>query len=119
MAPAILGENDVQPHTGIKLFLPWYLLRDQNLKFRDIAKRNRDLQNPSHLQGWLSSKDGKNLGITRLKNLFTLYRYWQLILADRYQDRIPGNRQALRRAFAAYLKVDADSIKKLRKHLHL
>jgi hypothetical protein len=107
-APSLTG-------AGLVLFLPWHLLRDGQLSLQELAQHLRTERHPAHLEGWLSrGPGGQGLGYQRLRQVLVLYCSWGLALAGRYQDRPRGNTERLDRAFARYLRLGEDSVKKLR-----
>jgi hypothetical protein len=101
---------------GLLLFLPWFLLRDKDLSLETLVPGLRAVRQPAHLKGWLSRESGdqQELGYDRLKNLLVLYWCGGLALGGRYVDRLEGNAGRLDQAFATYLGLGPDSIKKLR-----
>ena len=101
---------------GLYLFLPWYLLKDGRFTLQELAKQLRREVSPSHLDAWFSLTAGRRmkLGYKRLKNFFILYWCYRLALQDRYADQLSGRIKQLDRAFAHYLDLGGDSVKKLR-----
>ncbi len=101
---------------GLCLFLPWYLLRDGQFTLQDLAKQLRRETAPSHLEGWFSHTAGRQseLGYKRLKNFLKLYWCYRLVLQDRYANQLCGRIEQFDRAFARYLGLGSDSVKKLR-----
>jgi hypothetical protein len=104
---------------GLFTFLPWYLLRDERLSLRDLAKQHVTAERPAHLEDWLArgSQGKPKLGYQRLHHTFVLYRYRALGLASRYGERLDGHAEQLDRAFAGYLHLSQDSVKKVRLEL--
>ena len=49
--------------------------------------------------------------------LFQIYRYWKLGIDSRYVTQMKGNIDNVQRAFADYLSLSEDSIKKVRLEL--
>jgi hypothetical protein len=101
---------------GLHVFLPWYLLRDEQTSLRQIATNMRKIANPDHLDDWFarSAGDQRKLGYKRLKNIFILHCFWKLALADRYGKRLAGRTERMDEAFAFFLSLSAASIKPLR-----
>jgi hypothetical protein len=101
---------------GLHLFLPWHLLRDQQLTLRQLASQLRTARHPEHLRGWFSStaEGRKGLGYKRLKNAFVLHWCRKLALAERYGDRLAGHTERLDLALSEFLGLTVDSVKKVR-----
>ena len=116
MYPELHGFTTHGTHTlavaGVNVFVPWSLLRDGWLTIQDLAKHFKTVKNPEHLQDWLTGQS--DLGYARYRNVLILYRYWHLVLVARYSDRLKGNTERLDRAFAEYVGLGEESIKKLR-----
>jgi hypothetical protein len=101
---------------GLLTFVPWYALRDGRVTVKDLSKQLIAIQRPAHLDRWLARADGsgKRLGYSRLRHTLVVYRYWLLGLAARYRERLNGCTEGLDRAFARYLGLGEDSVKKVR-----
>jgi hypothetical protein len=123
MAPQVGGavfyDEVTTSASGLNVFVPWYALRDQRLALRDLFRLQRQVRDLAHLRGWLEGggPGAARLGHGRYRNLLLLYRYRELALAGRYAERLPGRVMQVERAFAEYLGLGADSVKKLRKAL--
>jgi hypothetical protein len=107
------------PVSGVHLFIPWYLLRNQTLTLRTLADAHKLSLPPTHLKDWLERGTSK-YAPKRFRYIAILYRYWHLALAKRFPEKIEGHVQALERAFASYMgeytnsTVNPETIKKLR-----
>jgi len=111
---------------GVMLFVPWYLLRDKDLKVRELTEQKLMEYPQPHLDGWLNGRG--QLGYKRLADMLKLYVYLELCLKARYADRVERNAEKLDFAMGQYLRAtgaaagdgeDADlavpdSIKKIR-----
>lgn len=101
---------------GINIFLPWYLLRDGRIQLKELARQLKDHRNPAHLAGWLNTDTAKKekLGDTRFANLFVLYRYQTLAIGPRYGNRAGWENERQDEAFARYLSLSVESVRRLR-----
>jgi hypothetical protein len=92
------------------------MLRDSRFTLQELAKQLRRESSPSHLEGWFSLTAGEHnkLGYKRLKNVFILTWCYRLALEDRYANQLVGRIEQVDRAFARYLELSPDSVKKLR-----
>jgi hypothetical protein len=116
VATVIYHDTGSLAGAGLHLFLPWYLLRDQSLSLRDLARQHQATLQPEHLQGWLTPQPAgrKALGYQRLRNVLVLFCGWTLALRGRYAGRLASKTECLDRAFASHLRLSTDSVKKLR-----
>jgi hypothetical protein len=122
MPPQLSGLTYADPVTlpgaGLLVFVPWYALKDERLTLKDLAKQVAEVTRPDHLKVWMARGGSKaKLGYQRLRHTLVLYRYWNLGLASRYADRIAHQVERLDRAFAEYLGLSTDSVKKVRLRL--
>jgi hypothetical protein len=123
MPPQMFGithaDHATLPGAGLLTFVPWYALRDERLTLKDLAKQLAAMAPPTHLKEWLSRDGGrgKKVGYQRLHHSYVVYRYWDLALASRYRERLEGSTERLGQAFATYLELSTDSIKKIRNRL--
>jgi hypothetical protein len=112
--PELSGSTTLDTFTlseaGVHVFLPWHLLRDHKFTLQDLQAHLKRTRNPTHLDDWLTKGSNKP-GLVAYRRRFLLYRYWHLGIAARYPGRIPGNTEALDRAFAAHLNL-SDEVKK-------
>lgn len=110
---------------GITIFVPWYLLRDKDLKVAELTKHKLTLNPQPHLGNWFGVK--KNWGYDRFAIMLRLYVYLELCLKARYPARVAGHLEKLDYAFGHFLaqnasaqEVDlskADSIRKIRQEM--
>ena len=108
--------------SGVVLFIPWYLLRDQSLKLRDLAKHESILKCPDHLQGWLER--GGIWGHERLGKMLKIYIHLDLCLKRRYANKIDDNIDNLDKALGHFLgepttisdniRYNEENVKKIR-----
>jgi hypothetical protein len=117
---------------GVTLFLPWHLLRDQNLKIGDVIEQRRASTFPPHLREWAAiaaNKEGeaekgqeqrgkktknrkKRFGPARYRTMLQLFLLRTLALKSRYAERLKGNEGRLDRAFGEYLRNEVATSKK-------
>jgi hypothetical protein len=104
---------------GINLFIPSYLLRDGRLDLRQLARHQLRTQDLSHLGGWLETASCRReqRGDTRLRNALILYRYQKLAIESRYGGRPGWDVARQDAAFARYLRLSRESVKRVRLHL--
>jgi hypothetical protein len=105
--------------SGVHIFIPWYLLRNQTLTLRTLADAHKLSLPPTHLRDWLEIGASK-YAPRRFRYIAILYRYWHLALVKRFPEKMKGHVEALERAFASYMgeytysTVNPETIKKLR-----
>jgi hypothetical protein len=102
------------------LFVPWHLLRGEQLDLRDVVRQARLSSAPDHLLDWVNKRSDQRsaeFGDARFATIRWLYRYHELALMRRYADACEGNLQRLDLAFASVLGRGEDTIKKLRLEL--
>lgn len=104
---------------GVKILVPWYLLRGEKLNLQEIIRHNRATDSPRHLREWVQKTRRKQdeLGDRRYERLAWLYRYLELALRQRYPEACRRRAQKLDRAFSSVLNRDEESVKKLRLEL--
>jgi hypothetical protein len=110
---------------GLTLFVPWYLLVDQDLQLRDLADHHRGSGATSHLREWLDTKSA--WGYERFGFMLQLYVYLELALKRRYGERVAREIGRLDQAFAQFRAeqeggsrsavTGADSIRKIRQQM--
>ena len=113
-------DHDLLKASGRMIHVPWYLLRGETLDLRQVADWSRAVATPAHLRDWVRKREartGDPLGDVRYDTIRMLYRYYALVLARRYSEACQGNLERLDRVFAAHLKRDIDTVKKLRLEL--
>jgi len=104
---------------GVELFIPSYVLRDGQFNLKQIAKHRLKLKGMAHLGGWLetvSAPKGK-MGDTRLSNALTLYRFQTLAIESRYPARAGWDVTRQDVAFAKFLGLSEESVKRVRLYL--
>ena len=120
----ILGE------AGLKLFVPWYLLGDKDLKLHELAEHHASYGDVAHLSGWLQREDPgkKGWGYARFSTMLQLYVCLNRGLHLRYPKRIRGRTSQIDEAFTAFqlqqpasasgLDSKAESTRKIRQQLN-
>ncbi|MCY2990947.1 MAG: hypothetical protein NTY19_24190 [Planctomycetota bacterium] len=96
-----LGES------GLLLLVPWYLLRDKDIRLDELAEHVRIMHAPEHLRDWLDGNP-KAWGYERFAKMLDLYIYRELCLKPRYETRLKGNTERLDNAFGYFLCDDPD-----------
>lgn len=101
---------------GVNLFVPWYVLRDGRFQLQELAHHLQTLQNPAHLAGWLETTTaGKGEhGDARFRTVMVLYRYQWLAIESRYAGRPSWDKKRQDEAFAQFLNLGEESIRRLR-----
>jgi hypothetical protein len=123
LQPALFHDRGYNPSlmgmSGINLFIPSYLLRDGRLDLRQLTKHMLKTQDPSHLGGWLETASCRRQqpGDTRLRNALILYRYQKLAIERRYGGRPGWDVARQDAAFARYLGLSKESVKRVRLHV--
>jgi hypothetical protein len=93
---------------GVLCFVPWYLLRDKDLKIRDLTEHTLMYRPQPHLKGWLNDKGG--LGYDRFTVMLKMYICLELGLKARYGERMKGNMEKLDMALGRYFIEDGSSL---------
>lgn len=111
---------------GITIFLPRYLLRDPDLKVRELLEHELTFPPQPHLQEWLDHKP-KHWSYSRYATMLRLYVYLELGLAARYSDQAKGKKEKLSHSVGIFLlncglirgneSAVEDSIKKTRQQM--
>lgn len=119
------SEANLLPMSGVLVFVPWHLLREDTIALRDIVFGFGRTLLPQLLREWIG--DESNFGILRYEAMLYLYLYRQLAIAPRYPSKLHGKTDVLDGAFGRYLRgfdagrdkefSAADSIKKIRLQL--
>lgn len=91
---------------GLKLFIPWYLMRNKDLKLEDVADLKRPLLSPPEIREWLEGDSQKDWGPDRFATMLRIYVYLELALKRRY--KVTGKLGKLDAAFARFLSPDMD-----------
>jgi hypothetical protein len=116
----MLSDLDDLAETGVPLFIPWYLLRGRSFDLQSIVRGTCVYGAGKHLRGWLqlhdpSSRDGT--GDIRYRNVQWIYRYFFLALFHRYRQQCEGRLNAIDEVFASLLKLNSESVKRLRQRI--
>lgn len=110
------------PEGGVLLFVPWYLLRDKDLKLHEAASHQQVLQGPPNLLEWILGQP-EGWGHERFALMFQLYVCLELALKQRYYPRMRRKVAKLDYALARYLKpgqeaiVSVDTVRKTRQEM--
>lgn len=101
--------QDVFAGSGVTLFVPWYLLVDQDLKLHDIAKYHLLYGHKKHLNGWLdkNSKDRKKWGYERFATMLKMFTFLECGLNARYKGRLNRKVKKIDMAFTEFLEGKA------------
>lgn len=111
----VLTEQKLVAEAGIRVFLPWYLLRGEKLNLQELVRRSRLVDSPRHLSQWVRKQD--DLGDRRYERIAWLYRFLELSLRLRYPEACHRKAQKLDHAFSRVLDRDQESVRKLRQEL--
>jgi hypothetical protein len=113
-----LFENiDVLSGAGVMVFVPWYLIRGEKLDLQLAIQLASTNFNGEHLREWLGRHAGNRSdekGEISFARILWIYRYHELVLKRRFGQTLQKNIQRLDRAFAAFIRRDEDTVKKLR-----
>lgn len=98
--------QDVFAGSGVTLFVPWYLLADQDLKLHDIVKHQLSYGHKKHLNGWLdkNSKDRKKWGYERFSTMLKMFIFLECGLYARYKGRLNRKVGKIDEAFTEFLE---------------
>lgn len=102
---------------AISLRLPPTLRIPARYPLGQLLKEHRENAMSDRLAEWRdvldqSNEDGR--GLRRYRQMLPLHFYRNIVLGSRYHARIQGNAELLDRAFAEFLDMGEDSVKKLR-----
>lgn len=89
---------------GLPLFIPWYLLRDKDLKVRELAARTLTVTPQVHLRDWLEGK--RDWGYERFSVMLQLYVYLELGLRARYGHRLKRQTERIDYALGRFFAKD-------------
>ncbi len=97
--------------------IPATLRLPAHFPLQKVLEEHQRQQTPEHLRAWMivqnqQHKDGLNN--RRFEHMFQLAFFRDTVLASRYRDRFDGNVTRIDQAFADFLSLGVDSIKKLR-----
>lgn len=116
MGPSLYHLPSIR-EAGVVLFVPWYLLRDKDVRLREAAVHQQFLHGPPQLAGWFKGEP-KRWGYERFGLMFHLYICIELCLKPRYGPRLARKTEKVEYALARFLKPDQqpeDSIETVRK----
>jgi hypothetical protein len=101
--------QDVFAGSGVTLFVPWYLLADQDLNLRDIVKHQLSYGHKKHLNGWLDkySKDRQKWGYERFAIMLKMFTFLEYGLYARYKGRLNRKVKKINEAFTEFLEGKA------------
>lgn len=112
--------------SGLLVHVPWYLLRDKDIRLHELAEHVRTGQTPEHLRDWLDGKP-KAWGYERFAKMLDLYIFLELCLKPRYEARLRGNVERLDYAIASFLckqselpdspLQEAETVRKIRQEM--
>lgn len=108
----LLNDLDKLTDAGMMLFIPWYLLRGEKLNLQEVAHAARTGSGATHLFEWL--KIEKPEGDIHFRNLQWVYRYYELVLKQRYGKSKGFSALKLDGALGVVIKRENDTVKKLR-----
>lgn len=96
-----LYESIMSPAAGMVLFVPWYLMRDKDIRLSDVAAGKRTSAVDGDLEQWISGVP-KNWGRKRYRQMLALFVYQELALRRRYGTRLKRVQGRLDSAFARF-----------------
>jgi len=101
--------QDVFAGSGVTLFVPWYLLADQDLKLHEIVKHQLSYGHKKHLNGWLdkNSKDRQKWGYQRFATMLNMFIFLECGLYARYKGPLNRKVKKIDEAFAEFLEGKA------------
>ncbi|HEY7422866.1 MAG TPA: hypothetical protein VH682_01275 [Gemmataceae bacterium] len=123
MEPDLVGgmlkNDDRLAEAGVKVFLPWYMLRGEKLNLQEIVRHSRATDSPLHLREWVQKTRRKQdeLGDLRYERLAFLFRFLELALRQRYPEACRRRAQKLDLAFSRVLGREQESVRRLRLEL--
>ncbi|QDU05459.1 hypothetical protein V6x_51960 [Gimesia chilikensis] len=93
---------------GLTLFIPWYLLADQDLKLHDIANHHLMYGHKKHLQGWFGKdnpgEDKPGWGYNRFSTMLKMFVFLECGLYARYRERLNRKVRNIDEAFTEFLE---------------
>lgn len=105
---ALQYSEEVFGAAGLALFVPWYLLADQNLKLRDITKHHLLYGHKKYLQDWLGKgSQGRNKqgwGYNRFSIMLKMFVFLECCFYPRYRKRLKGKVGKINEAFTEFLE---------------
>ncbi|MBN68310.1 MAG: hypothetical protein CME32_03380 [Gimesia sp.] len=99
--------EEVNEAAGLSLFVPWYLLADQDLKLHDIAKHHLMYGHKKHLQGWIGkkSREEDKWGYNRYSIMLKMFVFLECGLYPRYRERLNWKTKKIDEAFTEFLEA--------------
>jgi len=104
-------------NAGLVVVIPWYLLRGGKVDMNVLVNQRRFADTPERLRPYVVSQGGGrqgDIGDQRFQRMRFLYRWLELTLKRRYANECNRQLRRLDEAFAAVLKCDGESVRKLR-----
>jgi hypothetical protein len=98
---------------GLHLFIPWYLVRDKDIRLYDVAEHNRLVTMPAPLNDWLDFQE-KYWGHKRNTTMLRLFVYLELALRRRYAAQLRRQAARLDHAFSRFLLAEGDQDETMR-----
>lgn len=97
--------EEVNEAAGLYLFVPWYLLADQDLKLHDIANHHLMYGHKKHLQGWVgkNSQVEDKWGYNRYSIMLKMFVFLECGLHPRYKKRLNRKVGKIDEAFTEFL----------------
>lgn len=99
--------EEVFATSGVALFIPWYLLADQDLNLHEIAKHHLSYGHKKHLQDWLGkgSQGGnkQGWGYNRFSIMLKMFIFQECGLYARYRERLNRQTKKIDEAFTDFL----------------
>ena len=98
--------EEVYEGAGLSLFVPWYLLADQDLKLHDIANHHLMYGHKKHLQGWVgkNSQEEDKWGHNRYSIMLKMFVFLECALYPRYKERMNRKVGKTDEAFTEFLE---------------
>ena len=99
--------EEVSEAAGLSLFVPWYLLVDQDLKLHDIANHHLLYGHKKHLHGWFGKdnkgKDKPGWGYNRFSTMLKMFVFLECGLYARYKERLNRKSKKIDEALTDFL----------------
>lgn len=98
--------EEVSEAAGLSLFVPWYLLADQDLKLQDIANHHLMYGHKKHLEGWISKKNREEdkWGYNRYSIMLKMFVFLKCGLYPRYNKRLIRKMRKIDEAFTEFME---------------
>ena len=125
--PSALPYSELSSEAGMLLFVPWYLMRDKDVKLHELADVRRTMGAPPDLDDWLDGEPA-NWGYERFGLMLQIYVFLELAIARRYGDRIRRRTGKLDHALSRFFCRErgeeqrtesyVDTVRRVRQRLH-